>query len=153
MLQALEAKRIEEIGSRIRTQRQEADERKKEKEVKFTDRVPPAKRLRTGGCELHFGFLLPGGCMLLTILGLQTGNNVSQPKTLFQKTRCEASKIQRALNTRILPSTPTAKNYRIFPPSSGSTLPSAVSSSNRVTVNTITVPRRQAMPTFSPTTP
>ena len=85
--------------------------------------------------------------MLLTIPGLQTGNNVPQPKTLFQKTRSEASKIQRALNARILPPMPTAKNYRIFPSASEPSLPSAVSSSNRVTVNNITVPRRQAMPT------
>lgn len=47
---------MDEIGSKIRIQRLEADERKKEKEVKLTDRVPPAKRPRTGGCELYPAF-------------------------------------------------------------------------------------------------
>ena len=47
-LRDAEARRIEEVGSKLRIQRMEADERKKEKEIKFTDRVPVAKRPRTG---------------------------------------------------------------------------------------------------------
>ncbi|PPR00006.1 hypothetical protein CVT26_009287 [Gymnopilus dilepis] len=39
-LRDAEARRIEEVGSKLRIQRMEADERKKEKEIKFTDRVP-----------------------------------------------------------------------------------------------------------------
>ncbi|KAF9532156.1 RNA polymerase II transcription factor SIII subunit A-domain-containing protein [Crepidotus variabilis] len=126
VLKELEAKRIEEIGSRIRTQRLEADERKKEKEVKFTDRVPPAKRPRTGGW-----------------------NTISQPKSLFQKTRSEASKIQRTVNTRLLPPMPTAKTYRAFPKNSDPVLPS-VESSGRVSVNTVTVHRRSSVKSSSP---
>ncbi len=41
--------RIAEIGARMKSQRLEAEERKKQKEIKFTDRVPPMKRAR--GCE------------------------------------------------------------------------------------------------------
>jgi hypothetical protein len=47
-LRQAEAKRFEELGSRLRFQRLEAEERKKEKEVKLTDRIPPSKRSRTG---------------------------------------------------------------------------------------------------------
>lgn len=50
-LQEAEIKRFEEVGQRIRSQRMEADERKREREVRFTDRVPPPKRLRTGVCK------------------------------------------------------------------------------------------------------
>ena len=50
-LRQAEAKRFEELGSRLRFQRLEAEERKKEKEVKLTDKIPPSKRSRTG-CKL-----------------------------------------------------------------------------------------------------
>lgn len=43
-----EAKRLEELGCRLRSKRQEAAERKKEREVKLTDRIPPPKRLKNG---------------------------------------------------------------------------------------------------------
>lgn len=55
VLRKAEAKRLEEVGSRIRSQRREAEERKKEREVKFTDRMPPQKRSR-GGCKLLLPF-------------------------------------------------------------------------------------------------
>lgn len=42
-------KRLEEISARMKTQRLEAEKRKREKEIKFTDRLPPMKRSR--GCE------------------------------------------------------------------------------------------------------
>ncbi|KAF8965301.1 RNA polymerase II transcription factor SIII subunit A-domain-containing protein [Flammula alnicola] len=124
-LQDAEAKRIEEVGSRLRTQRMEADERKKEKEVKYTERLPDAKRARTG-----------------------SGWN-STTKTLFQRTRHEASKIQRAYNTRVLPPAPTSKSYRVLPQNSGAALPSASSSttSSRVTVNTVVHRRSSASST------
>ncbi|EAU88783.2 hypothetical protein CC1G_01156 [Coprinopsis cinerea okayama7 len=118
-LQDAETRRFEEIGSKIRSQRMEADVRKKEREVRFTDRVPPPKRPRTGGWGLP-----------------------SQPKTLFQKARGEASKIQKAFySARSLPPMPTGKTHRvlakpddsILPPLPNSTVPS------RVTVRTVTV--------------
>lgn len=124
-LQAQEAQRIEHVGSKIRTQRQEADHRKKEKEVKITDRLPPAKRPRTGGCQSLSLFFFSSSHRIL-------GNSVSQPKSLFQKTRSEASKIQRALNARILPPS--------RPP--GSSLPSPVS----VNVNSTSVHHRPSIP-------
>lgn len=48
VLREAEARRFEELGSRLRIQRLEATERKKEREVKLTDKVPPPKRPRTG---------------------------------------------------------------------------------------------------------
>jgi len=109
VLRQAEAKRFEELGSRLRNQRVEAEERKKEREVKLTDRVPPSKRSRTGW------------------------GTSPQPKSLFQKTRSEASKIQKTMYTaRMVPPMPQVKDYRILssapsvkllpppPPSSGS---------------------------------
>ncbi|KAF8163538.1 RNA polymerase II transcription factor SIII subunit A-domain-containing protein [Crassisporium funariophilum] len=126
VLQDAEAKRIDEVGSRLRSQRKEAVERKKEREVKYTDRVPPAKRAKTG-----------------------TGWNLNpQPsKTLFQKTRSEASKVQKAYNSRILPPMPSANSYRALPQSSGAVLPSMSSTSTRVTVNTVIQRRPAPAPT------
>ena len=61
LLEDAVAKRLEEAGSRLRSHRMEAVERKKEREVKYTDRVPPPKRLRTG-CK---DFLVPALTMLI----------------------------------------------------------------------------------------
>jgi elongin-A len=47
-MQEAEARRLEELGSRLRLQRQEEAERKKEREVKITDRLPPPKRFKSG---------------------------------------------------------------------------------------------------------
>lgn len=43
-----EAHRIEEAGNKLRSQRLEAEEKKREREVKLTDGLPPPKRQRTG---------------------------------------------------------------------------------------------------------
>jgi elongin-A len=47
-MQEAEARRLEELATKLRSQRQEEIERKKEREVKITDRLPPPKRLKTG---------------------------------------------------------------------------------------------------------
>ncbi|GLB34731.1 putative RNA polymerase II transcription factor SIII (Elongin) subunit A [Lyophyllum shimeji] len=116
-LKEAEAKRLEEASAKLRNQRLEADERKKEREVKFTDRVPPPKRQRTGW------------------------GSSPAPKTLFQKTRSEASKLQKTMyHARIIPPMPqNGKNYNVLPKPASSTvqiLPSS-SSTNRVTVNKV----------------
>ena len=55
-LRAKKERRLEEISARMKSQRLEAEERKKQKEIKFTDRVPPMKRSR--GCEsFHIVYL------------------------------------------------------------------------------------------------
>ncbi|KAJ3773589.1 RNA polymerase II transcription factor SIII subunit A-domain-containing protein [Lentinula raphanica] len=115
VLREAEAKRLEEVGLRIRSQRLEADERKKEREVKFTDRLPPPKRQRTGW------------------------NMPTQPKTLFQKTRSEASKLQKNMyHTRMIPPMLKGKDYRpTGNTSSDSLLPAMSTYSNRVTVKTV----------------
>lgn len=56
LLEASELHRLEEVGSRLRSQRLEAEERKKGSSVKLVDvdQVPPMKRSR-GGCMVsHF---------------------------------------------------------------------------------------------------
>ncbi|RDB21396.1 Elongin-A [Hypsizygus marmoreus] len=116
-LREAEAKRLEEAGTKLRNQRLEAEERKKEREVKITDRVPPPKRQRTGW-----------------------GMN-PQPKTLFQKTRSEASKLQKNMyNARIMPPMPAnGKNFRVLPNPVGATLDILPPSNDttRVTVNNV----------------
>ena len=55
-LRAKKERRLEEISARMKSQRLEAEERKKQKEIKFTNRVPPMKRAR--GCEsFHVDYL------------------------------------------------------------------------------------------------
>lgn len=132
VFQEAEAKRLEEVGSRIRSQRREAEERKKEREVKFTDRMPPQKRSR-GGCKL---------CLILVPLPLLidwVGNMPAQPKSLFQKTRSEASKLQKNIyNSRMIPPMPKGKDYRPTGPITGTLLSTPQESySNRVSVNTV----------------
>lgn len=51
ILKREEESRFERLGSKLKAQRLEAEERKKEREVKLTDRVPPPKRPRSGGCK------------------------------------------------------------------------------------------------------
>jgi len=92
VLREAEAKRFEELGSRLRVQRLEAEERKKEKEIKLTDKVPLPKRARTGW------------------------STTTQPKSLIQKARSEAHKIQKNIYTaRIVPPMPVTKSYAARP--------------------------------------
>lgn len=58
VLHEAEAKRLEEAGTKLRNQRLEAEERKREREVKFTDRLPPPKRTRSTGCKFQSCFYL-----------------------------------------------------------------------------------------------
>ncbi|KAJ7709608.1 RNA polymerase II transcription factor SIII subunit A-domain-containing protein [Mycena rosella] len=106
-----EARRIEEVGSKIRRQRLEAEERKKEQEIKITTQLPPSKR--------RWGI-------------------TAQPKTLFQKTRSEASRLQKNMYAKpMFPPMPSSgKNYRVLPADDSALLPASQSSS-RVTVNTV----------------
>ncbi|KAJ7510143.1 RNA polymerase II transcription factor SIII subunit A-domain-containing protein [Mycena galericulata] len=120
-----EARRIEEVGSRIRRQRLEADERKKEQEIKITTQQPQGKR--------RWGVPV-------------------QPKTLFQKTKSEASRLQKNMYAKpMLPPMPiSGKNYRVLPPDHSVLLPPSQSgmASSRVTVNTVV--HRVSAPGSSP---
>ncbi|GJJ12549.1 hypothetical protein Clacol_006792 [Clathrus columnatus] len=66
-----EEKRFEEIGSRIRNRREEADQEKKERQVILTDKLPPAKRSRFNS----------GG--------------TTRSKSLFEKARADSLRVQR----------------------------------------------------------
>ncbi|THH17112.1 hypothetical protein EW146_g3633 [Bondarzewia mesenterica] len=124
----LEAKRFEEIGSRIRTARMEEEERKKEREIKFTDKIPPAKRARSW-------------------------NGPSQHKTLFQRTKSEASRIQKSVfGASMHPPMFTAKSYRIVPHTASAKPPPPTTpspSGSRVVVKTVAV-RRPTQPCDPP---
>ncbi|KAK0239898.1 hypothetical protein EDD85DRAFT_467014 [Armillaria nabsnona] len=109
VLQKAEAKHLEEVGSRLRSQRLEHEQQKKEREVKITDRIPPQKRLRPW-------------------------SGPSQPKTLMQKTYSSASKLHKTVyNSRF-----TVKGKPISKPPSVPLLPTpSPSYASRVTVTTV----------------
>jgi hypothetical protein len=67
-LRARKEKRLEEISARMKSQRLEAEERKKQKEIKMTDRVPPMKRAR--GCEFYRDGGLTGKSLISAFQGL-----------------------------------------------------------------------------------
>ncbi|KAN0077195.1 RNA polymerase II transcription factor SIII (Elongin) subunit A domain containing protein [Tylopilus felleus] len=118
LLREAEANRLEEVASRLRNQRMEAAERKREREVKLTDKLPPAKRSRAWGTP-------------------------SQPKTLFQKTKNEATKLRRSLYTPQLPPQLSGKVHR---PTTASSLaaPSTKPVNSRINVNAVTISRPSA---------
>ncbi|KAI0797561.1 hypothetical protein C8Q75DRAFT_738822 [Abortiporus biennis] len=111
VLNCLEEQRLEEVRLRLRSQREEAEQRKKHSQIKITDKVPPNKRFRTSW-----------------------GPN--PPKTLLQKTRSEVAKVQKGLyGMRMIPM-PTPKSAR-FLPSAPSAMPSSpTTSSSTLHVNT-----------------
>jgi len=118
LLREAEAHRLEEAASRLRNQRMEAAERKREREVKLTDKLPPAKRARAWGTS-------------------------SQPRSLLQKTKNEATKLRRTLYApRLPPQTPHNKVHRPETPN-----PLVVPSTKpvgQVPVKTVTVTRPSA---------
>ncbi|KAI0256864.1 RNA polymerase II transcription factor SIII subunit A-domain-containing protein [Lactifluus subvellereus] len=127
-LRARKEKRLDEISARMKSQRLEAEERKKQKEIKFTDRVPPMKRAR-GWCA------------------------TPQQKSLFQKTRSEASKIQRTMyepRMRLPMPAVHTNRQRVQNVVSGSSSPSHPTPGTRVIVRP--VPLRQP-PTVPPASP
>ncbi|KAH7889580.1 RNA polymerase II transcription factor SIII subunit A-domain-containing protein [Phlebopus sp. FC_14] len=129
LLREAEARRLEEVASRLRNQRMEAAERKKEREVKLTDRLPPAKRARGGW------------------------TTSTQPKTLFQKTKTETSKLRRSLYaSRMMPQ---GNAHRVLPSPTSAKPPAASSSkplSSQITVKTVTI-RRPSTSTTTPISP
>ncbi|KAI9571451.1 hypothetical protein HD554DRAFT_2236595, partial [Boletus coccyginus] len=117
LLREAEAHRLEEAASRLRNQRMEAAERKREREVKLTDKLPPARRARTAW------------------------GTSNQPKSLFQKTKNEATKHRRSLYTPRLPSQiPHSKVHR---PTTASppVAPSTTSINSQSNVKTLSTSR------------
>ncbi|KAF9500549.1 hypothetical protein BDN71DRAFT_1502200 [Pleurotus eryngii] len=116
-LRESETRRLEELAHKMRKQRTAAEDKKEERKVKFTDRLPPAASKRSGW-----------------------GIN-PQPKTLFQKTKSEAFKLQRTMySLRSVPPLVNGKTYRVIPPSpKPPLLPTSTSTplSSRVTVTTV----------------
>ncbi|KAH9005323.1 RNA polymerase II transcription factor SIII subunit A-domain-containing protein [Lactarius hatsudake] len=116
--------RVAEIGARMKSQRLEAEERKRQKEIKFTNRVPPMKRARGWSSAPQ------------------------QQKSLFQKTRSEASKIQKAMFEPYLrPPMPTiqANRQRVQNVTSESPTraPTTTHTTSGTRVSVRPVPRRQ----------
>ncbi|KAJ7074313.1 RNA polymerase II transcription factor SIII subunit A-domain-containing protein [Mycena amicta] len=120
-----EARRIEEAGNKLRRQRQEADDRRKEQEVKFTAQVPQGKRR----CRAHF----PAFELLIS----HPGGVAAPPKTLFQKTKSDASRLKNIYSKPLLPPMPASgKSYRVLAPDDSVLFPSP-SASSRVAVTTV----------------
>jgi len=129
LLREAEAHRLEEVASKLRSQRIEAAERKKEREVKLTDKLPPTKRARSGWAT------------------------TSQPKTLFQKTKNDATKLRRSMYTsRMIPPMPQSNVHRVLPILASAKPPATPSMkplNSRVTVKTVTI-RRPSTSTTAP---
>ncbi|KAF9813125.1 hypothetical protein IEO21_05736 [Rhodonia placenta] len=126
LLREMETKRFEQLGTRLRTIRQEEAERKKETQIKLTDKLPASKRARTWGAY--------------------------QPKTLLQKTRSDAARLQKGIyGTRLIPPMHTTKTWRAtssgasIKPALHPTTSTASSSStrpgSRVTVTSVSIRR------------
>lgn len=60
VLRDLEVQRLEAVGSKLRIQREELEQRKKDSQIKLTDKVPPVKRYR-GGCKSLAYVYVSGG--------------------------------------------------------------------------------------------
>ncbi|KAH9950267.1 RNA polymerase II transcription factor SIII subunit A-domain-containing protein [Amylocystis lapponica] len=128
-LRDLEARRLDLASERLRSSRQEAEERKKETQIKITDKLPPAKRSK------GWGF-------------------APQPKTLLQKTRSNAVRMQKGIYGAGGPPMPPVKTYRapvassaVRPPASSlpaSSVTTPSTTGSRVTVTTVMVPRPSA---------
>lgn len=78
-------RRFEEVGSKIRSQRMEADTRKREREVRITDRLPPPKRPRTGGCECTLPFFISPFSTNLRLQGVYLPNPKRSSRKLEQR--------------------------------------------------------------------
>lgn len=88
-------------------------------------------------------------------LTLILGGTAAPRKSLFQKTRTEASKMQKNMyNAPIIPPMFNGKNYRVLPKLPDATLPTLPPSNepSRVTVKTV-VQRRSVHPHTSPPPP
>ncbi|KIP06033.1 hypothetical protein PHLGIDRAFT_128507 [Phlebiopsis gigantea 11061_1 CR5-6] len=123
ILQDLEAKRLEAVGLKLRIQREEFEQRRKDSQIKITDKLPPPKRFRGGWGQ-------------------------QAPRTLIQKTRVDAVKMQKGIyGTRMLPAMPATKSFRTLssstskprPPNAAASLagPSTGTSGTRITVSTV----------------
>jgi elongin-A len=149
-LRDVETKRLDELRNRIRTKRLKAECEKKEREIKLTDNILPIKRSRNKCMSNHHNVQLVG--LLLTSV---PGSANPQSKTLFQKTRSEASKFQKSIfSLQMVPRMPDGKSYRVLHNSLSAKLPPALPSTSP---SCVTVTRTQcpkpSLPSVSATLP
>ena len=126
----------------MKSQRLEAEERKRQKEIKFTDRLPPMKRAR--GCESY-----REANIIVESYIYVSGSSTPQQKSLFQKTRSEASKIQRTMFEPCMrPPMPQTNRQRIRNPELPSS--SQPASGTRVIVRPVVYRQSPTVPPPSP---
>src|ERR1700722_12939435 len=132
-LRELEAQKLEELGRRLRNKRLKADGEKKEREVKISDGFVLNKYQRNKKCEFQ--------CFAHSTVFMPTvGSTIPQPKTLFQKTRSEASRIQKNMfSPQMIPRMPNGQTYRVLHNTLSAKLPPAPPSAtpSRITINRI----------------
>ncbi|GJE96448.1 RNA polymerase II transcription factor SIII subunit A-domain-containing protein [Phanerochaete sordida] len=105
VLRDLEAKRLEAVGSKLRMQREELEQRKKDSQIKITDKVPPMKRYRG------------------------SWGQPQAPRTLLQKARADAVKKHKGVyGARMLPAMPAAKTFRTLSNNTTTKPPTAAAS-------------------------
>lgn len=84
VLRDLEAQRLEAVGCKLRIQREELEQRKKDSQIKLTDKVPSIKRYR-GGCKSLTYVFVSGG---LTIDLMQFRGAITATENTFAKDSC-----------------------------------------------------------------
>ncbi|CAK5265083.1 unnamed protein product [Mycena citricolor] len=127
-----DARRFEEVSSKLRRQKQEAHERKKESEIKLTTQRPPGRKPCANTLNL-----IEERAMLTRSAGGMPAR--VEPKTLFQKTRSEASRLHKNKYSRpMIPPMPGSKTFRVLSSSHTDLLPAARPETRRVTVTTVT---------------
>lgn len=130
----------------MRNQRQAFETQKKEREVKFTDRVPPRERktfnLGGSGCKAP----LLSKIINARLTAKQGGKPA--PKTLMQKAIVDSAKIYKGrLESPYKPGNfrPTnLKNHRVTKPAPVPLLPPSSAYSSRVSVSTVRTPKYPA---------
>ncbi|KAI0672734.1 hypothetical protein C8Q78DRAFT_676484 [Trametes maxima] len=118
--QEQEQERLQQITAKLRNKRQRDEEQKKASSIKITDKLPPTKKARWG---------LP-----------------SAPKTLFQKTKSDAARMQKGVYSTLM-TRPAYQQRTIVSNSASARLPpppaqTPVASGSRVTVRSVAVPRK-----------
>ncbi|KAI8982844.1 hypothetical protein BD414DRAFT_491295 [Trametes punicea] len=120
--------RLEKAAANLRVKRQRDEERKKETSIKITDKLPPAKRARWGVS--------------------------AQPKTLFQKTRSEAAKLQKGVFSARMSRPNFQRRAIVSNPASAKppppSMPTLAASGSRVTVRAVAVPRKPSTANTAP---
>ncbi|OCB84121.1 hypothetical protein A7U60_g8794 [Sanghuangporus baumii] len=132
-------KRFEDAANRIRNQRIGAEELKRKRQAKLTDRVIPPKRPRSNGKNASSHVFAYSMYLTYAFACTMRSSGPATPQTLLQKTRREATKIQKSVfGPRNLPSLAPGNSSGFRSKVDVANAKLSQKGSNSVLVNTIT---------------